>query len=100
MLPSARSDWLAMAATSSFQLRIVYRLKHWIFDFLSFEMVGQPKQLATHMDAPPHEAACSHFDDPTKTIEARMIRKSEQLMSPASSLAKDIATLRSQSSGR
>nr|CAN76455.1 hypothetical protein VITISV_012729 [Vitis vinifera] len=39
MLPSARSDWLATAATSSFQLRIVHRLKHWIFEFLSFEMV-------------------------------------------------------------
>ncbi|RVW33912.1 Transposon Ty3-G Gag-Pol polyprotein [Vitis vinifera] len=39
MLPSAWSDWLAMAATSSFQLRIVHRLKHWIVDFLSFEMI-------------------------------------------------------------
>ncbi|KAL6316602.1 hypothetical protein AAG906_018857 [Vitis piasezkii] len=38
MLPSAWSDWLAMAATSSFQLRIVHHLKHWIVDFLSFEM--------------------------------------------------------------
>ncbi|RVW77500.1 hypothetical protein CK203_053472 [Vitis vinifera] len=28
-----------MAATSSFQLRIAYRLKHWIIDFLSFEML-------------------------------------------------------------
>ncbi|RVW67409.1 CMP-sialic acid transporter 3 [Vitis vinifera] len=28
-----------MAATSSFQLRIAHRLKHWIVDFLSFEMV-------------------------------------------------------------
>ena len=34
-----QSDWLVMAATSSFQLRIAYRLKHWIVDFLSFEMV-------------------------------------------------------------
>nr|CAN70503.1 hypothetical protein VITISV_024959 [Vitis vinifera] len=38
MLPSAWSDWLAMAATSSFQFRIAHRLKHWIVDFLSFEM--------------------------------------------------------------
>nr|CAN76513.1 hypothetical protein VITISV_022255 [Vitis vinifera] len=45
MLPSARSDWLAMAATSSFQLRIAHRLKHWIFDFLSFEMVYSMHQL-------------------------------------------------------
>nr|CAN64931.1 hypothetical protein VITISV_003832 [Vitis vinifera] len=45
MLPSARSDWLAMAATSSFQLRITHRLKHWIVDFLSFEMVYSMHQL-------------------------------------------------------
>ncbi|RVW23231.1 hypothetical protein CK203_100424 [Vitis vinifera] len=45
MLPSAQSDWLAMAATSSFQLRIVYRLKHWIVDFLSFKMVYSMHQL-------------------------------------------------------
>ena len=37
ILPSAWSDLLAMAVTSSFQLRIMYRLKHWIVDFLSFE---------------------------------------------------------------
>ena len=45
MLPSAWSDWLAMAVPSSFQLRIEYRLKHWIFDFLSFEMVYSMHQL-------------------------------------------------------
>ena len=39
MLPSARSDCLVMVVTSSFQLRIAHRLKHWIVDFLSFEMV-------------------------------------------------------------
>nr|CAN82946.1 hypothetical protein VITISV_038061 [Vitis vinifera] len=39
MLPSAWSDHLVMAVTPSFQLRIVHRLKHWIVDFLSFEMV-------------------------------------------------------------
>ncbi|KAL6311235.1 hypothetical protein AAG906_000551 [Vitis piasezkii] len=39
ILPSAWSDRLAMAVTPSFQLRITYRLKHWILDFLSFEMV-------------------------------------------------------------
>ncbi|RVW63016.1 hypothetical protein CK203_062909 [Vitis vinifera] len=38
MLPSARSGWLVTAATSSFQLRIAHRLKHWIVDFLRFEM--------------------------------------------------------------
>ena len=36
-LPSTWSDLLAMAVTPSFQLRIVYCLKHWIVDFLSFE---------------------------------------------------------------
>nr|CAN63964.1 hypothetical protein VITISV_012163 [Vitis vinifera] len=45
MLPSAWSDWLAMAATSSFQLRIAHRLKHWIVDFLIFEMVYNIHQL-------------------------------------------------------
>ena len=38
-LPSAWSDRLAMDVTPSFQLRITHRLKHWIFDFLNFEMV-------------------------------------------------------------
>ncbi|KAL6312733.1 hypothetical protein AAG906_015145 [Vitis piasezkii] len=33
------SDLLVTAATSSFQLQIAHRLKHWIVDFLSFEMV-------------------------------------------------------------
>ena len=33
----AWSDWLLMAVTPSFQLRITHHLKHWIFDFLSFE---------------------------------------------------------------
>ena len=37
ILPSAWSDRLPMAVTPSFQLRIVQRLKHWIFDFSSFE---------------------------------------------------------------
>ena len=45
MLPSAWSDRLAMAVTSSFQLRIVHRLKHWIVDFLRFEMVYSMHQL-------------------------------------------------------
>ena len=39
ILPLAWSDFLAMAVTPSFQLRIAHRLKHWIFDFLIFEMV-------------------------------------------------------------
>ena len=38
-LLSAWSDLLSMAVTHSFQLRIAYRLKSWILDFLSFEMV-------------------------------------------------------------
>ena len=36
-LPSTWSDRLPMVVTPSFQLRIVYRLKHWIVDFLIFE---------------------------------------------------------------
>ncbi|KAL6312968.1 hypothetical protein AAG906_038537 [Vitis piasezkii] len=36
------SDLLAMAVTPSFQLRIAHRLKHWILDFLSFEMLCMP----------------------------------------------------------
>ena len=35
--PSAWSDLLPMALTSSFQLRLANHLKHWIFDFLIFE---------------------------------------------------------------
>nr|CAN76323.1 hypothetical protein VITISV_037363 [Vitis vinifera] len=38
-LPSAWSDQLPMALTPSFQLRIAHRLKRWILDFLSFEMM-------------------------------------------------------------
>ena len=38
ILPSTWSDVLAMAVTPSFQLRIMHHLKHWIVDFLSFEM--------------------------------------------------------------
>nr|CAN77567.1 hypothetical protein VITISV_019080 [Vitis vinifera] len=45
MLPSARSDWLAKAVTSSFQLRIEHRLKHWIVNFLRFEIVYSMHQL-------------------------------------------------------
>ncbi|WKA11018.1 hypothetical protein VitviT2T_028554 [Vitis vinifera] len=45
MLLLAWSDWLAMVTTSSFQLRIAHRLKHWIVDFLSFEMVYNMHQL-------------------------------------------------------
>ena len=36
--PSAWSDRLPMAVTPSFQLWIMHHLKHWIVDFLSFEM--------------------------------------------------------------
>ena len=43
--PSAWSDRLSMAITPSFQLRIIHRLKHWIVDFLSFEMVYSMHQL-------------------------------------------------------
>ncbi|KAL6348459.1 hypothetical protein AAG906_007391 [Vitis piasezkii] len=49
--------------------------------------VLQPKQPVAHMDVPLYEATCSHSDDPTETIEAPVIRKSEQILSLASSLA-------------
>ena len=39
ILPLAWSDWLLMVVTPSFQLRIAHRLRHWICDFLRFEMV-------------------------------------------------------------
>ena len=45
MLPSARSAWLAMTATSSFQLQIAHCLKNWIVDFLIFEMTYNMHQL-------------------------------------------------------
>ena len=38
ILHSTWSDWLPMAITPSFQLRIAHRLKHWIVDFLRFKM--------------------------------------------------------------
>ena len=37
--PSAGCSCLAKAISSSFQLQFVHRLKRWILDFLSFEMV-------------------------------------------------------------
>ena len=43
--PSAWSDQIPMAVTSSFELGIVHRLKHWILDFLSFEMVYSMHEL-------------------------------------------------------
>ncbi|RVX07315.1 hypothetical protein CK203_022589 [Vitis vinifera] len=49
------SDLLEMAVTPSFQLRIVHRLKHWILDFLSFEMeaasINHPGNLNPDADA-------------------------------------------------
>ncbi|KAL6333938.1 hypothetical protein AAG906_039352 [Vitis piasezkii] len=57
--------------------------------------VIQGKEPVVHNDSPPYEATSSHSDDPIETIEARVIQKSEQLLSLASSLAQDIATLRS-----
>ena len=45
ILPSAWSDLLAMAVTPSFQLRIAHRLKHWIFNFLSFKTTYRMNKL-------------------------------------------------------
>ena len=44
-IPSTWSDLLAMAVTPSFQLRIVHHLKHWIFNFISFEMTYRMHKL-------------------------------------------------------
>ncbi|RVW73911.1 hypothetical protein CK203_056341 [Vitis vinifera] len=54
---------------------------------------------SAHNDGRPYEAGSSHSDDPTETIEARLSRNSEHLMSLASSVAQDIATLRARSNG-
>ena len=43
--PLAWSDRLEMAVTPSFKLRITHRLKHWIVDFLSFEMTYRMHKL-------------------------------------------------------
>ncbi|RVW68409.1 hypothetical protein CK203_062829 [Vitis vinifera] len=61
--------------------------------------VIQESKPSAHNDGHPYEAGCSHSDDPTETIEARLKRNSEHLMSLASSVAQDIATLRARSSG-
>ncbi|RVW18597.1 Transposon Ty3-I Gag-Pol polyprotein [Vitis vinifera] len=46
------SDLLAMAVTPSFQLRIAHRLKHWILDFLSFEMIDVEDREKTTFTCP------------------------------------------------
>ena len=45
--PSTWSDWLPMAVTPSFQLWIVYRLKHWIANFPSFETTYSMHKLSS-----------------------------------------------------
>ena len=45
--PSAWSDWLPMAVTPSFQLRIVHRLKHWISNFSSFKTTYSMHKLSS-----------------------------------------------------
>ena len=49
ILPLAWSDWLPMAVTPSFQLRIAHYLKHWIVDFLSFETTYSMHNLDSRM---------------------------------------------------
>ncbi|XP_034685670.1 uncharacterized protein LOC117914432 [Vitis riparia] len=61
--------------------------------------VIQESKPSAQNDGHPYEAGSSHSDDPTETIEARLSRNSEHLMSLASSVAQDIATLRARSSG-
>nr|CAN74001.1 hypothetical protein VITISV_040582 [Vitis vinifera] len=55
---AAWSSHLPKAVTSSFQLRIAHRLKHWILDFLSFEMVINFVDYSLNQGAPAgHESA-------------------------------------------
>ncbi|WKA00206.1 hypothetical protein VitviT2T_018589 [Vitis vinifera] len=53
----------------------------------------QGSKPSAHNDGHPYEAGCSHSDDPTKTIEARLSQNFEHLMSFASSVEQDIAKL-------
>ncbi|RVX14229.1 Transposon Ty3-I Gag-Pol polyprotein [Vitis vinifera] len=73
MLPSARSDWLVMDATSSFQLRITHRLKHWIVDFLSFEMglsdFKWPRPIGTDSSTRDRSRRCVFHKDHGHTTE-------------------------------
>ncbi|KAL6347449.1 hypothetical protein AAG906_025164 [Vitis piasezkii] len=64
-----------------------------------YGQIIQQREPTIHNDARPYKAASSHSDDPTETIEARVIRNSEHLMSLASSVAQDIATLHARSNG-
>ena len=45
--PSTWCDWLPMALTPSFQLRIMHHLKSWIADFSSFEMTYSMDKLSS-----------------------------------------------------
>ena len=45
--PSTSCDRIPMALTSSFKLRIVHHLKHWISDFLSFETTYSMHKLSS-----------------------------------------------------
>ncbi|RVW35605.1 hypothetical protein CK203_108071 [Vitis vinifera] len=48
MLPSARSDWLVMAATSSFQLRIAHRHRSSRRPLFQSQFLGTPYQMIQH----------------------------------------------------
>ncbi|KAL6333024.1 hypothetical protein AAG906_020044 [Vitis piasezkii] len=64
-----------------------------------YGQVIQGSEPSAHNDGRPYEVGSSHSDDPTEFIEARLSRNLEHLMSLASSVAQDIATLRAMSSG-
>ncbi|KAL6350158.1 hypothetical protein AAG906_004097 [Vitis piasezkii] len=67
--------------------------------YAKIQQLHKQSKPSAHNDGHPYEVGCSHSDDPTETIEARLSRNSEHLMSLASSVAQDIATLCARSSG-
>ncbi|KAL6329670.1 hypothetical protein AAG906_026405 [Vitis piasezkii] len=71
----------------------------WLPKYTPMAIMAMSSEPSAHNDGRPYEAGSSHSDDPTETIEARLSRNSEHLMSLASSVAQDIATLRAKSSG-
>nr|CAN67942.1 hypothetical protein VITISV_027826 [Vitis vinifera] len=75
------SDLLAMAVTPSFQLRIAHRLKHWILDFLSFEMdenvrfIDKCDEALSHLIfAGSDIILCPSFHDPMLQVPLKAMR--------------------------
>ena len=77
---SARSSFLAMIITFSFQLQIVHRLKHWTPDFPRFEMtygmhnLSFIKSFKNVSKSSKMQHFCSNFDHPKTYITSKQIR--------------------------